>query len=211
MLWPILTVVVSGCSSLLIVNSNPPAAQVSVIQWVGDSPLKPVVVGNTPVRIKVSELVENLKVDPGSGEYFELLVEKKGFTTQKLLVPATRMGHFQTQVFARLELLGPEAKEENKTDLANKLIQHLFNSQQFAQKSDFERALAEIDQALGTDAKFSRALSMKGTIYFLQGNLPESLKWYEKAIEVDPGYADAIKMISKIHAKLKDQRIPSSR
>ena len=112
-----------------------------------------------------------------------------------------------TTVLAKLK---PGAEEGR---VANVLLQHLFNAQKLANDADFERAQIEIDKALELDPKFVRAMSLKGSILFLQKKYEESLSWFEKALTLEPQFSDAIKMssqIRKITGQPEAQRAPAA-
>lgn len=187
--------VLSGCGSALIVTSEPSSAKIFIRAQGG---VDRVELGQTPLEMRTSELQEKAKINSNSGEYRELIIEAEGFESQKLFLPPARFTTLETKIFAKLEPAKPA-----ETAVGEQMVQHLFNAQQFAQASDFEKAQVELDSALKVHPKFVRALSMRGTVYYLQGNFLESLKWFEKALEVDPQYQDAVKMIAAIREKLK--------
>ncbi len=187
-----------GCSSRLVISSEPSEARIFARAPGGSDRIE---LGKTPLEMKTYELQDKIKIPNNSGEYREISIEKEGFSPQKLMLPAARIGSIETKLYAKLEPLPPPQPE-----LAEKMLQHLFNAQQFAQSKSFDRAQAELDEALRLYPKFTRALSMRGTIFYLQQNYTESLKWYEKAIEVDPQYQEAVKMIARLNELLKGGR-----
>lgn len=44
---------------------------------------------------------------------------------------------------------------------------------------------------------------MKGSIFYLQKNYDEALKWFEKALAADSSFEEAVKMINKIKQERK--------
>jgi len=106
-----------------------------------------------------------------------------------MLVPAARMGTRETIIVAKLK----PGQEESK--VAQKLLQYLFNAQKFATQREFSRAHEEVDKALAIDSKFTRAVSFKASVYFIQKQYAESLSWFEKALSYDPNYEDANRMV----------------
>ncbi len=185
-------ILIAGCSSKLIVRSDPTDAEVFT-RSPGAQEKNPI--GKTPLEISTSDLERQTKISSSSGDYFELIVEKPNFQTDRILVPASRLGSMKTVISAKLI---PGAKEGS---IASALVQNLFNAQTFLSHGEYERALIEVDKAIALDPNFARAYSMKGSIYFLQHNYAESLTWYEKALQKDPQIEDAIKMISFIKKK----------
>lgn len=153
--------------------------------------------GQTPVELTTSQLQEKVKIENNSSQYRELVIKMDGYTSQVLMLPPARFTTLKTEVFAKLD----KTPEDEKTK-AERMVQHLFNAQKFAQNLDYERAHREVDMALAISPEFVRAISMQGTLFFLQGKYVDSLKWFERAIEIEPEFSDAIKMIAAVKEKL---------
>lgn len=184
------SVLMSSCvTSKITVKSEPSESDV-IVRAVGSEDRTPI--GKTPLTISFREIQEKAKVDPSSGEFFELLIERKDHQSERFLIPSARMGHTETIVLAKLK------SGETEGRLVHRLLQHLFNAQKLANEREFERAQIELDKALGLDENFTRAMSLRGSIFFVQKRYEESLKWFQKALEVDPQFDDAIKMIAQI-------------
>lgn len=184
------TILIAGCAtSRIVIKSEPPESEVYV-RAAGSEEKKSI--GKTPLTLSFSEIKESTKVDPTSGEFFELFVEKKEFQPERLLIPAARMGHAETIVLAKLK----SSESEGRT--VHRLLQHLFNAQKLANDREFERAQLELDKAFAIDANFARGMSLRGSIFFVQQKYEESLKWFQKALDTDPQFDDAVKMISQI-------------
>ncbi|MCB9086042.1 MAG: tetratricopeptide repeat protein [Bdellovibrionaceae bacterium] len=198
--WPytlgILLVLLSACSSKMIIKTEPEGAEVFIK---GSGGGKKHSLGSTPLHLSLSEIESKVVVDPGAGEYYELIVEKSKWRTESIMVPVARLSTLETRIDVKLQ------SQEDEGRIASQMVQHLFNAQKFAGFKEFDRAQVELDKALELDDRFVRALSMRGSIYYLQGNLDESLKWYEKALNIDPKLQDAIEMIDKIR-KLKARK-----
>lgn len=182
----------AGCSSKLRVTSDPQDAEVFV-HLPDQSERKSL--GRTPLEIPWSDLSNKYGISPSSGDYLQVDIEKNEFKTDRILVPAHRTNSISTAVKVKLEPGISEGK------VASQMIQLLFNAQKLANDKQFERALVELDKAFLLDSNFVRGLSLRGMILFLQGDLSESLKTYEKVTSIDPYYDDAIKMISFIRKK----------
>jgi len=175
-----------SCASKYIVKSEPSEAEVFA-KIVGKE--EKISLGKTPFEISQEELQKKTQISSASGDFFELIIEKKDFLPERMLVPASRMGTNETIILAKLK----PGQEESKT--AQKLLQYLFNAQKFANLKEFSRAHEEGDKALAVDSEFTRGLSFKASIYFIQREYAESLKWFEKALALDPNFDDANKMI----------------
>jgi hypothetical protein len=182
-----------GCGSTLIVRSEPGDAKVSILQ-AGSRDAK--AIGATPVEITDKSLQEILQIDPNSSNYYEVMIEKEGFETEKLMVPSARFVPMKTTVEVRLR---PGSSEMR---LASQLVQLLLNAQKFATKAEYDRAQVELDRALLIDPNFTRAMTMRGSIFFLQGRYQDSLTWYEKALALDSKLDEAVKMITQVKKKI---------
>jgi len=189
----ILLATLPACAtSTFSVTTEPQQADVYFLSAGGERK----VVGKTPLTLPMSEFRAILGNDVASGQYFPLVIEKQGFLSQTLALPASRFGTLVTALNVKLKP-GNDALEE-KT--AKVVIDHLFLAQKYALTQQFERAHIEIDKVIATFPSFARALSMRASIYYAQKNWAESLKWYEEALKSDPQMDDAVKMTAKIRA-----------
>lgn len=182
-----------SCSSKLKIQSEPSDAEVFVSQ---QNSLDRKSLGKAPLDISYSDLIDKAGGTARTGEFYVLSFELKDHETEKLLLPPQPFGATQANVVAKLV----PSKDANQ---AKDILQRMHNAQKFAQSGQFERAMAETDKILEVDAKFARALSLKGSIYFLQKNYDDALAWFEKALASDPSFDDALRMINKIKAEKK--------
>jgi tetratricopeptide (TPR) repeat protein len=186
-----------GCSQKLRVKSDPPDAEVYV-RAVGKK--DKTFLGRTPLEISTSEFKSKSHQDISDGSYVELVFEKKDFMTEKLLLPATRFNTLSTEVFTKLR----GGVEESS--FASQMVHHLQHAQSFVDQNDLDRALNELDQALAYDDHFAMALSLKGSVLYLQKRYSESLSYFEKALKYDERLDEAVRMIGKI----KRERAPAN-
>ncbi len=193
---------ISGCSHLLVVKSEPVEADV---YFVNPKSGEKKVVGKTPLNMSMSDVTTAVGPEMVSGEFFTLGVEKAGFVTQTLTIPAGQFGTLVTDLSVVLKQ-GATPKEER---LAKSVIDRLFLAQRFALSQQYERAQIEIDKILVEFPGFARALSMRASIYFAQKNFTEALKFYEEALKSDPQMEDAVKMVAKVKA-MQSGRDPAS-
>jgi tetratricopeptide (TPR) repeat protein len=190
-----------GCSSKFKIESEPSEAQVYVINSESEERKA---IGKTPLEMPTEEFENKVKSDSGE-DFFTLEVAKDGFVSRKFTLPYSGTGTLMNAL--NIKLKQGENKEEQVAE-AEELIKKLFLAQKFALSSQHERALIELDKLIEKYPKFSRALSMKGSIYFAQKKYSESLKWYEEAIKVDPQMEETIKMAAKVR-KLTGSRNPA--
>lgn len=183
----------AGCAAKYIIKSTPEGSTVYFQPARSESKTR---LGETPFEISEEKLGKTVNIDPHSVEYFELVFEKTGYRSERLLVPGARFGAMQTTIAVDMK------ESANDGNVARDLIQMIMNAQKFANSGDFLRAHAEVDKALKADDKFARAASMKGAIYFMEKNYNESLKWYEASLNLDSQQQDVVKMISHLRRRL---------
>lgn len=187
----LLLLVVVGCGHQRIsIKTRPDDAEV-YIRVNDTSPL--IKIGQTPLQVSEDELRSKFGIDSRNNSFYEFVFEKENFASQNIFVPLSSFGQSNAEIVTTLKRFS-----EANLKTADKLIQFLLNSQKFAQEGDFDRALKEVDKTIEINANFKWALAMRGAIYYLKKDYSESLSWYQKALEIDPGFEDAISMISLI-------------
>lgn len=195
-------IVLTNCSSLFVVNSDPGKSDVYYI----DSKTKEKkILGQTPYQIDVNELRNKAGESITSGDFFTVIVEKPGYLSEIFNIPTTRFGMLVTQLNAKLK----EGNVENEKKLAKDILDRIFLAQKFALMQQFERAHIEVDKILTEYPTFPRALSMRATLYYAQKNYIESAKWYEEALKADPQFDEAIKMLARVK-DLQNGRLPAN-
>jgi len=185
----------NGCSSKLIIVTEPSEVEIFLNKSNGDRKS----IGKSPLQVPLAELEKEIPLSASTGEMIELQLEKTEYESQKFWIPSGKIGLSNVTLFTKLKPGLDEAK------LADSLLQYLHNAQKFASNGSFERALQEVDLALEKNPKFIRALSMKGAIYFSQEKWDDSRVWYEKALALDNGFDEAVKMIDQIKKKKGDR------
>ena len=181
----------SCASSTFIVKSDPLEADVFV-QDLKTEEKK--ILGKTPLEMSMSLVKETVGETVMAGEFFTVSVEKKGFITQKMNIPASRFGTLITS----LDLSLKAGDEPKQIKIASEVLDHLFIAQKLALSKEYERSQIEIDKILELSPDFARAMTMRGSIYFVQKKYPESLKWYEEALKSDAKMEEAMRMIARI-------------
>jgi len=154
--------------------------------------------GKTPIQMPMAELKQTLGDELAAGQYFTLIIEKQGFKSETVMIPASRFGTMMTDIEVSLK----KGNDDQEEKLAKDVLNRLFLAQKFALTQQFERAQIELDKILVDYPKFSRAMSMRASIFYVQKNYQESLKWYEEALKVDPQMDEAVKMTAKVRSAL---------
>ncbi|WP_413557681.1 tetratricopeptide repeat protein [Bdellovibrio sp. HCB209] len=185
----VLTLMLGACSSKLVVQSEPSPASVTISVQGQNNRVK---VGDTPLELTEVQIAETLKLSPESSQWIEFRFEKKDFESKTILLPSNRWGEMTKIVKIRL------TPSEDASTTATKILKYFFNAKKFVETRQFEAAHQEVDKVLAIDSQNSQAMTMKAGIYYLQSNIDDARKLYKKALEIDPGSSDAIKMLEKI-------------
>ena len=187
------TVGLTGCSSILKIQSEPSGADVYISQQNSTDRKS---LGKTPIEIRYGDIRDKLGGSLSSSDMMIMTLEGQGLETAKVYVPPSSFGTTGINIKVRMT---PQTEISN----ANNILQWLHNAQKFAQGGEFERAHIEADKVLTADPKFVRAMSMKGSIFYLQKNYNEAIKWFEKALVEDGSFEEAVIMLNKIKRERK--------
>lgn len=188
--WPLLFLIylTLSCASKIDVQTDPLGVEVFAYSASGDKHL----LGTTPFELAFTDIEKWNSLSSLTGSLIALSFEKKEFETQNFLLPPSRAGLVRASLFIKMKT----GKEEAR--LASALLQNLHNAQKYATGGNFELAHQEVDKALLREPTFIRGLSMKAALFYVQKNWAESLKWYNKALDLDPQFEEAIQYINEI-------------
>jgi tetratricopeptide (TPR) repeat protein len=185
-----------ACSSgpYLEVRSTPSQAEVFYI----NAKLEKKSLGKTPLAVTKEELRESLGGDAQAEEPLLVSLERPGSISQSFTLPGTKSGA------SRLLLTVPlQPINENDSTRAKIALDHVYLAQKLALTQQYERAQIELDQVLREFPSFAKAQAMRASIYYAQGNLRESLKWFEASAVSAPDLDESVKMSAKIRQQLK--------
>ena len=182
-----------GCSSKFVVKSEPPEASVYFVDVKSGEKKS---IGKTPLEMPAEDVKKAVENMPSPGEFYTVVVEKNGYETQTFSLPTAQYTTLVTSLDVKLK----EGVVQKELKLAKTILDQLFLAQKFALKNQFERAHIEIDKVVEQFPNFSRALTMRASIYFAQKNYSESLRWFEEALKVEPTLDEAIKMAAKLRS-----------
>lgn len=202
---PLIILFLASCGGAkFTVKSDPPQADVFIVDVKSGEKKN---IGKTPLELPADDVKKTVQNAPAPGEFYTVVIEKTGFETQSLSVPA---GQFTT-VLTALDVKLKEGPTKKELTVAKEILDHLFLAQKLAMAGQFERAHIELDKIITPYPDFTKALTMRASIYYVQKNYAESLKWYEEALKVDPANDDAVKMIAKIKAGPKNANATPNR
>jgi tetratricopeptide (TPR) repeat protein len=178
---------VSACSTTLSVQSEPAGAEVFISQSPNSKSAKSL--GKTPIELDFNDL----PLDRGGYLIFEL----PGYLTETVLISEPAVGTTSGEMFLRLSA-GTRDGEKAST-----LLNLLASAQEQARVGKIDMAHSTIDRALEVDGYFVRGLSFKAALYFLEKKYNESEIFYKKALNIDPNFPEATRMLTKIELERK--------
>lgn len=180
---------VVGCASKLVIQSEPPQAEVfAQVEGRQDR----VSLGTTPFEVGESELNQKLGISADSVQWVNLSFEKKEFSTREVVLPSSRWGERNKILKLRL------SQNADKMTVVQQILSHFFNAKAFTESRQFGLAHSEIDKVLVIDPKSVRAINMKAGIFYLEGKMDEARRSYEEALAIDPKFSDSITMLERI-------------
>lgn len=178
--------ILSGCATKITFKTSPPGAEVMVSK--GDNLTS---LGKSPLTVKESDISQKLGVNLKELSYYRVKATLDGENSESVIVPVGLWGSTNTTIVIPM-------KNENKVANPDKVIRHVVNAQKFAENKQLLRSHDELDQALKLAPNFSYAMSMKGALYFADKDYKQSREWYTKALDKDPGNAEALVMLKEL-------------
>lgn len=185
-----LLLMLSSCASSAIVHldSSPPQAKISV-KPLGTGAFKEF--GETPLSLPSSQIEEGLN---GSGPV-TVTFSKHGYREKEILL--SDISQLNQSVKVNLE---PLSSLEDPS-LVNAQIEAIFEVQRLIRVKKFEEALKVIAKLKTEAPHLSAPYEMEGGIYFVKGQLAESLDSYRNAVRLNPKSVEAIRMRDMIAAQ----------
>ena len=75
----------------------------------------------------------------------------------------------------------------NREAKSHQITAYINRASGYQGKGEYDRALADLDKALGLDPKSAPALTARASIYLANGELDRAIADYDTAIQIDPG------------------------
>jgi len=101
---------------------------------------------------------------------------------------------------------GPATYDRDDTQ---RLIGLLFDGQQAIIKGDYLTAGQVLDKAIQLDEYSSQAWLLKGSVAYLNKNLPEAKKAWERTLKIDPYNKSAYHYLSEVYKRLGLTELPA--
>ena len=79
----------------------------------------------------------------------------------------------------------------NRVAKSHQITAYINRASGYQGKGEYDRALADLDKALGLDPKSAPALTARASIYLANGELDRAIADYDTAIQIDPGNGNA--------------------
>jgi tetratricopeptide (TPR) repeat protein len=83
------------------------------------------------------------------------------------------------------------SKDIEMTKKIDKFVNSLFESQRMVRSKNYDGAIAELNKAEAIFPFVSSVYEIKGSVFYLKKNYPESLSFYRKAVSINPENIDA--------------------
>lgn len=106
-------------------------------------------------------------------------------------------------VSEQIEITSTEEAAEHPDAHIIAFAQHLEKTRSFMLKTDYVAALSEVNQALKVDPKNTKALMMRGSIYYAMGKVDLAEEDYETVLRVDPHNPEVKAFRNYLSAKTK--------
>lgn len=105
------------------------------------------------------------------------------------------------------QLAVPQLEKAQSLDSKNtNIILALGDAYLYVDRGNATRAKKQYDNALAVDSKLAKAHIKAGKIYLLAKSPQEALKYYDKAVEVDPNYSPAYRERAELYFKFPKYR-----
>jgi tetratricopeptide (TPR) repeat protein len=82
---------------------------------------------------------------------------------------------------------GPDGESGAKNDAES----YLNSGRAYSEKGDYDRAVADFDQAISIDPDYAEAYYNRGTAYSKKEDYDRAMTDFDRAISIDPDYAKA--------------------
>lgn len=89
-----------------------------------------------------------------------------------------------------------------------RLVGFLFEGQQAIVKGDYTAANMVLDKALQIDEYNSQAWLLKGSVAYLNKNLPDARKAWERTLKIDPYNKSAYRYLNEVYKRLGLNELP---
>lgn len=171
------------------IASNPSEAELFAVSPADGTKTK---LGKTPFKRPLSDLLDNYV----KGNIFLLEISKEGYETYRMLVTKTSNVEIDLKVNLTLK------NDIKKIKLKDKMIDDLFTAQRLIRSRNFTGAITLLDKLEDKFKKYSVISELKGTTYYLMGNLEKALAEYRLAFSKNTDNVDAYKMKTYLEKKM---------
>jgi len=174
-----------NCGTISI-NSNPAGADIYLVSM-GKSKGK--LVGKTPYTSNAKSLADQA----GTGQQsLVLLIEKRGYESQRYILPALTGGDLNIQVN-----LDNNRQSEAFQDTV-KVVNYVLKAERAIIDKNFKEALDLSKEIKKINDYIPYAYEIDGTVYYLDGKLKQSAAAWERVLELEPDNLDAQRMLREI-------------
>lgn len=179
--------VLVGCASKkLVIESEPSGGDV----FINEKPM-----GKTPLTVSYNDLPydENLSVR----------IEKEAFGTIRVYVQGPKLAGIGESVHIKLTPVADDTSE------LNALLDRMLSAHKLALDQRFLEAQRIIDQMIAEHPKLIAPRLLKSAIFVMAKNYSEGRQQYKEVLKLDPGNAEATKMLSYLESRAPSSSTPA--
>lgn len=186
-------VVLTSCSSALVVESTPDGADVFVRKENEVSHK----LGKTPMTITKDNapwlFTQNV----------ELIANKAGYQTERILIPQARSG-----VRSRWDISFQPGLDggTGSNNLYAELAEGIADAQKEIYLKNFPQAKTRLEMLLTKYQNISVLYDLLGNVYYLQKELDKAIEMYRKSAAINPNNPETAKMVDKISRITNDRK-----
>jgi tetratricopeptide (TPR) repeat protein len=195
-LFLVIIIAAIGCSSpsTLKVLSTPIEAEVNVIDNSGIA----VSIGKTPLTINESEVYK------GSNKYSQIQIKKDGYVNQEIVLMKSMFGgdttvNLQMKKDENVQNIGEQSITQEKVASGIARANGLIQSKQF---DEAEKVMLNFIEQYPS---VSVGYDYLGNINYLQKKYAKALKYYNRAVSLNPQNADRKVIVERIQTLVKSQ------
>lgn len=187
--WLVITILptVSGCASHFRLKSTPDKARVELIQ--NDSQ-NSILLGETPIQLSKNDISEKQNSGP-----YRIRISKDGFASREIIFAG----------ISALEAdLNFELTQNVKSIQVNQIIDQLFEAQGLAQKGEYQKSLALLNDLQKTNSEISSVYEMRASIFMVKGDFSSAVRDLTQALSINPGDKNLMGLMEAARSKLKE-------
>jgi tetratricopeptide (TPR) repeat protein len=191
-----MTLFLSACSSssVIRVQSTPAEADISVIDTNGAA----TVIGKTPLTSSEADIYKN------GNQYAQVKIKKEGYAEQEIVLMKSPQGS-DTSLTVQLIKEEVNSNKVDQTMTFEKIASSIARANGLLQSKQYDEAEATMLNFSEQYPTVSVGFDYLGNINFLQKRYAKALKYYNRAMNLNPQNTDRKMIIERIQTLVKSQ------